>query len=261
MNFSNQIEAVNQLTAASQRKCRSIIIEGSICSGKTHLAKQYADMLGVDNFQIVNPKVQDIRDTIITCYELSSDIVVCIENLDTGVKAASNALLKFLEEPMNNVYIIVTCRNINYVADTIRSRSISITVSYPNMSDLDLYARSRDNFNIDIPNHSIWKCVKTFSDIDMILDMTEEQIDYFYQVKEILSSNEAITNMAWKLQKFKDGKQIPISLMIRYIMNTSNKEIWNLGYQCLKGLEQSSIPNHIVLHNFLFQYKYLVRRD
>lgn len=48
--------------------------------------------------------------------------VFIIENIDVSTNAAQNKLLKTLEEPTKNVYLILTCANIEMVLPTIRSR-------------------------------------------------------------------------------------------------------------------------------------------
>ena len=89
--------------------------------GKSYLARQFAIKLGVDDFALVEPTVAGIREISDLCSEITTPIVICIENLDTGVVAASYTLLKFLEEPRKNVHVVVTARNIKHLPDTIPS--------------------------------------------------------------------------------------------------------------------------------------------
>lgn len=48
--------------------------------------------------------------------------VFIINNIDGAMESAQNKLLKVLEEPSRNVYMILTCTNLNLVLPTIRSR-------------------------------------------------------------------------------------------------------------------------------------------
>ncbi len=48
--------------------------------------------------------------------------VFIINNIDNSMESAQNKLLKVLEEPTKNVYMICTCSNIDKVLPTIRSR-------------------------------------------------------------------------------------------------------------------------------------------
>ena len=90
-----QSSALDELQNLADSDRHSVLIEGVAGSGKTYLAKQYAKFLSINDFVTVNATVNDIRKSIDTSYNLESKIVICIENLDTGVAGASHTLLKF----------------------------------------------------------------------------------------------------------------------------------------------------------------------
>ena len=123
MNFVSQNTPTLQLMDLANSRHHSILIEGPQGCGKTYLAKQYAAMLNVSDFEVVKCSVDTIRDAIDETCKIKNDVVICLENLDDGVLSASYTILKFLEEPLPNVYIVVTCRNLKKVPDTIISRS------------------------------------------------------------------------------------------------------------------------------------------
>ena len=52
---------------SNMAKCdrHSILIDGPEGCGKTYMALQYSKYLGIDDFQLVNPKVGDIKDPLI----------------------------------------------------------------------------------------------------------------------------------------------------------------------------------------------------
>ena len=107
MELISQRAALEDLHRLADANKHSILIEGSEGCGKSYIAKQYATMLDIVDFQVVEPKVQCIKEAINSCYVIDNPIVLYIENLDTGVLAASYALLKFLEEPSSHVYIVI----------------------------------------------------------------------------------------------------------------------------------------------------------
>lgn len=259
MEFLNQIDSLNQLKMLSESNRHSILIEGVSGSGKTYIAKRYADMLNIPDFQIVTPKVSDIRDTIDTCYNISNPIVLCIENLDTGLPSASYTLLKFLEEPLSNTYIIVTCRNIKNIPDTIISRSEVVTLAPPTDIDIDKMAKHIDSDKYNhIKNKDIWKIVRTFGDVDVILSMNKSQYEYFDEIKDYLNdAREPISNLIWKLKKYPNGDSIPMDIVIKYIMIISNTSyMWRKGEECLKDLNMGRISDNAILPKLLFEYKY-----
>ena len=93
--------------------------------GKTE-DKQYAD---IDEYRVLKGKqsigVDEIRDIIEEIskkpYESDKKVVILYE-ADSMTDQAQNAFLKTIEEPPNNVFIILICENLEAILDTIRSR-------------------------------------------------------------------------------------------------------------------------------------------
>lgn len=258
MKFLCQTNTISELSSLASSDRHSILISGPVGCGKTYLASQYAKFLSVGDFQIVQPTVQAIKDSIEECYTLDHPVVICIENLDTGVSAAAYALLKFLEEPIHSVYIVVTCRNINRVPDTIVSRSVCVATAPPIDSDLSTYAESRNiNQYLALKSSDIWRCVRTFQDADIVLSLTPDQLDYFNKLSNVLQFNDTISNLMWRLGHYPDGTDSPLELVIRYLMEISNNfHVRQSGIQCISELSSSRIASHAVLAKFLFECKY-----
>jgi Cdc6-like AAA superfamily ATPase len=263
MILTSQAESLQQLNNLASNDKHSIMIEGITGSGKTYLAKQYSKMLNIDDFQIIEPKVQTIKDAINNCYQTGTSIVLCIENLDLGLPVASYSILKFLEEPLSSVYIVVTCRNIKQVPDTIISRSAVVSVAPPTAIDLISYADSIDSNKYKyMAQYTIFQCARTLNDIHMILDMNKSQIDYYHKLNDIFDSKDSISNLCWKLQKYEDDTPTPVDLVIRYIMESSKtysnnpRYIWNIGHECLKELARGRISTNAILAKLLFEIKY-----
>lgn len=259
MKAIGQTSAYSELSILAENKKHSILIEGAEGTGKTYLAREYARMLSVADFQIVDPKVQDIRDAVTSCSMLSSPVVLCIENLDTGMLSASYALLKFLEEPPMQVYIVVTCRNIQNIPDTIISRSECVTVGLPTTGDLDNFAKYTDEFRYStFKLRDLWKTVVTYNDVHTILQMDASQVEYFDSLVDVVMSKDTISNKSWKLQKYPSGKDTPTRLVIRHIMNSANsKSVWDAGYRCLKDIDIGRLSANAVLSKFLMDCKYI----
>lgn len=258
MNYMNQSEAISQLKSLSEQHRQSILIEGTAGCGKTYLASLYSKLLKIPDFQIIEPKVQAIREAITICYNENTPIVLCIENLDLGVLAASYTLLKFIEEPLPNVYIIVTCRNVKQVPDTIISRSSVVTVSPPTDIDLIEYAKNIDEYKFeDLKSKIIWKCVKTFNDVDTVLDLDYDKLKYFESLGKNFKSTDSVYNLLWTIQKYPDGTNTPIDLVLRYLMNHINTSyMWKVGFSCVDDLNKGRISTNAILAKFLFEYKY-----
>ena len=260
MEMIAQKESIAELKNLASYDRHSVMIAGVSGCGKTYLAKQYANMLNIEEFQMIEPKVQAIKATIQDCIALNNPIVLCIENLDTGVPGASYALLKFLEEPKSNIYIVVTCRNIRLVPDTIVSRSAVISVAPPVNSDIHSFAKSINELAYERTksNSAIWKCVKTLSDVELVLNMTPTQISYFNTIPEIIRCKDPISSVSWQLQNYpNDGGATPIELVVRYIMNTvHSKYLWTKCHECLQDLSRKRISANAVISKLVFELKY-----
>lgn len=253
-----QHEALEQLNLLSSYHRQSILVEGCSGCGKSYLARHFAHLVGIQDFQIVEPKVQAIRSCIEECIQLNEPIVLCIENLDLGVAAAAYTLLKFLEEPYPKVYIVVTCRNIKYLPDTIISRSAVVTVAPPTDSDLMIYGASVDNQKYSaISKLPVWNCARTFTDVDKLYALDTAKLNFFQSLSELGSTRDSVSNIIWKLGHFEDNSETPVELVIRYIMNDINTPFVNkCGVECIRDLNTGRIAAHAVLAKFVFNIKY-----
>lgn len=259
MIFTCQSNSIEELKLLASKDRHSVLIEGAPGCGKTYLARQYASLLDVRDFNIVPAKVNDIRDTIDLCSQLENTIVLCIENLDKGVLSSSYTLLKALEEPAPNIYIVITCQSINRVPDTIVSRSTVVSVSPPTDKDLDLFARSvnADKY-LKWYQTPIWRCARTFSDASKILSLQDDQINYILQLAEICPFRDSVSNIVWKLGHFEDKSETPIEIVIRYLMEILKSHHAQIcGIECISDLALGRIAQHAVLAKFVFECKYV----
>lgn len=258
MIFVCQQEPLNELKKLCDSDRHSILIEGGPGCGKTYLARQFANMKEIPDFQEIAPKVQDIRDAMDLCNKLDNNIVICIENLDKGVSGASYTLLKCLEEPLPNMYIVITCRNINFVPDTIISRSTVVSVSPPTDSDMDLYCRSLNpDRYFKLKDTPLWRCVRVFSDANTVLTLNDEKIAYFDSLNSMQRFSDTVSNIVWKLGHFEDKSETPVELVIRYMMEIINtNHVRKCGIECISDLTQERIAQHAVLAKFAFDCKY-----
>lgn len=103
---------------------RFAIFIGEKGSGKKCLASTIADYLKYP-ISFVDTKVDSIREVIDTAYTVDMPIIYVIADCDNISNAASNALLKVIEEPPHNAYFILTCENEENILQTIRSRGVT----------------------------------------------------------------------------------------------------------------------------------------
>lgn len=258
MKFICQQSAIKELETLANNDRHSILIEGVEGCGKSYLAKMYADMIHISDFQIVSPTVAEIRSTVEESIGIENNVLFCIENLDLGVASAAYSLLKFLEEPAHNVYIVVTCRNMNRIPDTIISRSSCVSSGPPIDSDIIEYAVSQyPDVYSDVCKKTIWRCVRTFKDAETVLKMTSNQIEYYDKLKDMMSFKDTVSNIVWKLGHYEDNTETPIEIVIRYIIEqTRIPHIKKCGIDCIRDISQGRIAKHTVLTKFAFEVKY-----
>jgi replication-associated recombination protein RarA len=259
MDMICQRSSLEELRHLATGNIHSVLISGCSGCGKTYLAAQYAKMLNIQDFQVVKPAVAELRDCIDVCSTSSSLVVLCIENLDTGVIAAAYTLLKFLEEPRSNVYIVVTCRNLQRVPDTIVSRSSCIETSPPTVSDLQNYARSKNLEAYELrANSQCWNYVRTIHDVDSVLQMSLDHLQYVESISSKLLTHEPVSSLSWYLTKFPDGSAAPTELLLRSLLDQhkSNSYIQKCGVACIDDLLSGRMSANAVISKFLFEYKY-----
>lgn len=263
-NFVSQKDALEQFKQIKSRNLHSIIISGAIGVGKTYLARCYAQMLNITNFIVIKPTVENIRTMVEECYSYSLPTVVCIENLDTGVVSASHTLLKILEEPPSNLYLIVTCRNLQNILDTIISRCASVKVNNPSISDIELYARDKDSDKyLKYHNQKIWNAVDSLGAVDILYKFSQMQCEYFNQLFILFNSikSDTISNLLWNIGHFPNNTEIPIHFMLNYLLH--NTEDDNIRYSilyCMKDIDNAKIAPHVCIAKMLFDVKFVLAK-
>lgn len=257
IDFLCQHEALATLDDLVAADRHSILIEGPQGCGKSFLAKEFSRRKNIPDIQFIAPTVDDVKSTVQEFYSIQNKSIVVIENLDCGVPGASYALLKFLEEPTSNAYVIVTCRNIKKIPDTIISRSAVISCSPPNDHDIDVYAEHKDSTGYNIKKDTlVWKAVKSFSDADVVLGMTLDQTSYFNMLVQKLPFRDKVSQLMWDIGHYPDSSELPLELALRCFMICGSHSVRNAAIECLNDLALNRIAKHAVLARFCFAAKY-----
>lgn len=255
-----QASALEELRNLASRDRHSVLVEGASGCGKTYLAKQYAKLLDIQDFVSVASTVNDIRKAIDMCYNLEARVVLCIENLDSGVSGASYTMLKFLEEPRENIYIVVTCCNINKVPDTIVSRSSVVTVASPTPEDLRLFASTYppERQKAIMSRESLWKAVKSLLDVDYCMNLASASYyEHLDNLVDFTKSKKPVSDIVWSLGHYPDNTELPTKFAIKYIVsNTPESRIQKYGIDCIRDLDSSRIASHAVLSKFVMDCKW-----
>lgn len=258
MLFNSQKEAISSLESLAHKGRQSILIAGPSGCGKSYLSKQYANMLEIDDFYSVAPKVADIREAIDSCSAIQNNVLLCIENLDKGVSGASYTILKSLEEPLPHLYIVITCRSTEGVPDTIISRSAVITLGPPTPADINSFGEQADFNKYQVASkHAVWNSVKSFNDATAVLGMSLDELNYYDTIGQECAKKDSISSLSWKISHYDSSSPSNIELSIRSIIGYYNNPfITRCGIECIRDLTQGRIAQHAVLSKFLFNLKY-----
>lgn len=260
MIFECQNKVLNDLPKIAHCGSHGLVLVGLSGCGKQYVAKQYAKLLGVSDFNTVQPTMNEIRAMVEDALTTEVDTVYCVKDMDTGVLSTFYPLLKLIEDCPSNINVVITCSNINHIPDTIISRCSVLTLPNPTNNDLASYGASKNNdLYKTLGSSSIWKCVKSFTDVDELFSLNSDQIKYFDTlIAEFNKPKVGVSNLAWKLQHFEDKSATPITLVIRYIMhiNPTNVNI-RVYLRCLDDLYFNRLSANAVLTKLVFDLKYL----
>lgn len=106
------------------RKCKSCQLVAAGSHPDKHAIVSDKSQIGID---LIRKEIESLNKTA----QLSGNKVLTIANADLMTESAANSLLKTLEEPTNNTYIILTSSQIQRLLPTILSRCEKHVVAPP----------------------------------------------------------------------------------------------------------------------------------
>lgn len=107
------------------------IVQELISKDKIRDPKKYTDLFVLDGSESLIKKenvIQAISTLQQTTLDESGIKILVIKNIEHSNKQSINSLLKFLEEPTKNTYILMTTNNLGAVLPTIKSRSQVVSI-------------------------------------------------------------------------------------------------------------------------------------
>ena len=216
MELKYQQSAISYLKKLADADCHSILVSGISGSGKTYLATYFAKYKKIPTFHAIQPKVADLKELIDDSYRLDDDQVICIENLDKGKDAAAQVILKYLEEPLPNVYILVTCSNVSNIPATIRSRSIHVPLENPSKEDLTDYAMfvNRSKWEL-IQGKVISSVCKSLSEINFVLNLSLDEINYYESFSDDKFWGSSVDQIMWNIGHYDNNSKTDVNLSLR----------------------------------------------
>lgn len=186
----------------SNRFPKFMIIQGARGWGKKELTREIAKKLNIDLVFFEN-KVDDIRECIKLAYEQTAPILYALLDGDTMSNAAKNSILKLIEEPPLNAYIILLIENEETILPTIKSRAYIIRIdNYKECEIKDYLAKKDNSFTSEEINKIISIC-NCPGDINLVLQ--EENKELLDLVDKLIDNIGKVTlsNLLKVTKKFK----------------------------------------------------------
>lgn len=171
LNIVNQIKHLKN----NNKLPRFILLQGAEGYGKKTLCKEIGKMCGFDVVLFGN-KVDELRDCIDLAYKQKEPIIYVLQDSDTMSLAAKNSILKLVEEPPVNAYIIMLCENEQSILPTIISRAFFIKMEPYNIDDLLTYTKQKDTAFTDNQIEVITKICDSPGMINKLIECDTEEI-------------------------------------------------------------------------------------
>ena len=162
----------------------------------------YADLIVIDGSEqtIKKSEIEKMQERFsLSSIEENAKIIYIINLIEHATLEAVNSLLKFLEEPSDDIYAIITTSNINNVLPTIVSRCLNLRLAKASKQELVVEAIKKEipledalviaSFNGSLNLiEACYKDTKYLSIKDSIVEMFHEYVDdnnilYFAQVE------------------------------------------------------------------------------
>ena len=207
----------------------------------------YFDYIEFDGYQ-ANIKKEDvifIRNQFSkSASEIAGKKFFVLYGIENSSKEAMNGLLKFIEEPLENTYAILTTKNISKVLPTIKSRCHIFHIK----TDIKDFEKELDAFGMSLPDTKIalncYNNIESFK-TDFYSGAFRKNVDFSLSLIKSTNDFKTIKDLAVEFKSF-DWSQIKqILITIKYIINKNQDEI-------IKLIEQLRFyPPKILIFNSL----------
>ena len=257
MTLEFQSNAIYELNLCAALDHRSIVIVGKRGTGKSHLAKYFANVVGADMCVSVQPKASEIRETVDSLIQMNTKRVLVVENLDDATFGTSQILLKLFEEPVPNLYIVITCVNPSMVPNTIHSRALRVFVKDPTQSDLDTYAKEKDERKQDVyKKYRAYKTCKTLSDIDELFGYNLDAIKHFETFKNTKFLRKPIGTSIWSINHDDSNAKLSSKIALRVLLASIEPGlVYKEVLDALTDLELGRISENAILTRMVLHLK------
>lgn len=166
---------------------RSVLLQGLKGSGKHLIVAYIAKHLGL-NYSDISEKL-DLES--INNYYLQSEPTIYLIDADKLTIKNQNTILKFLEEPLKNSFIIILTQNKYNILETIRNRCINLSLSNYSKENLSYFIDKDTDMSILLDLAETPGELKILKDLDISKEL--DFIDKIFDKMSIAAFPNALT--------------------------------------------------------------------
>lgn len=182
------IAQIDDLIAKDKFPRFSIII-GEVGMEHEDVARYVANKMNCTLIELLDVKVDTIRNMISQAYKLHVQTVFSIPNADDMSINAKNAMLKVVEDAPNKAYFVMCLEDLSNTLATIHSRGIVFRMYHPTIDEIKDFARSLYADVNKINEKEIELYGEICSTPGDVLYFTKHDITNFYNYAEWAADN------------------------------------------------------------------------
>lgn len=225
-------------------------------------AKSHPDFVEVisDKPSIGVDAIRKVSEFVVTTSQLLGNKVVVINAIERMTEAASNALLKTLEEPNNNTFLLLSTTQASAVLATIKSRCEKIRLQLPNASDALTWLKSQTNENVSAQGLRAY-CGSALLYLDALRNSHLNYNEFSADIQALSKQTVSALNLAQKWQLHADlalrWTYLTLQQRIEKGLNSgasarSLTDLFTLSEQCQQAnsqVSQAGINKQLILTN------------
>ncbi|WP_110427144.1 DNA polymerase III subunit delta' [Glaciecola sp. KUL10] len=242
-HLSKKILCEDKVSMLACGICKSCQLIDAGSHPDNHVVVSDKTQIGID---LIRKEIETLSKTA----QLSGNKVLTIANADLMTESATNSLLKTLEEPTNNTYIILTSSQSQRLLPTILSRCEKLNVNPPDFESAREWL-SQESIS-PLPSKD---ALRAFKGSPLAYKNSVEQAsgllytDFEFTIQELIERTTGVNKASIQWQKDADKLVVWLGQYFLNRYKDSNKESDFIAYQ--KTVDANKKLNHAGLNKVL----------
>ena len=210
--------------------------------------------ISTDNASIGVDSIRQGIDKLQGSAQLSHNKVLLLNGAQRMTIAAANALLKTLEEPTNNTYLIMTATSVHSLLPTVLSRCEKHVLAVPELQTLQNWLRDEHKIDMSLEEITAYRTLPKLC----LAAHSEDAVTYAQFIESLrdLNSPGAVFTMAQKWDAHIQDCLIWLQLWCRQApVSKDYKDIYNLSIQLMQEAQHPGVNKSMLLYKILNRVK------